>query len=544
MIDWRQIAWTGLPGPSGFVRGVVNDALGSPQGVSGLWLPAVRRPDGLIDCIRQEMIDRGRFVLAVDAGQGDQNAPPAVLLADAAGCRLAARNVAGFLAEPRLADHVFIVDGLPEHRWTAWALFLKAVRAEAERTPRLRAPRLLVLLPQWLPPPDFAATVGGPLRRWLGQTSRTDATLLVEQTLGGGDGSPASRTALSVVVETAGWDEVMLREMSGWDQEEQIQPFLRLSAMVSADAEAVPYPSWDNGLADEWDGDVHVHPLALLRHFGGDALLKRIWKGQVRTLFPFLIDLRLRFVTKYRDYILASLPLKTDTKVFHTVEDLEIGQLRFLLGRIVPRPEKELLVAGHEIRKALAHQEPASASLVLALSEAWEESRDLLQQPFVGWSWARRNQRLTLMVGPSGAGKTTLAERTFRKEEIVSSDAIRVELSGQEGVRISQATVFREVHRRAVARLSAGRSTTIDATNIRTPDRLACAMLAPSDVQVAYMVVDRSLERKLETAGDRNPDVVREHDATFAASRGAALRGDDLPNVEVISMVEQEIVDA
>ena len=37
---------------------------------------------------------------------------------------------------------------------------------------------------------------------------------------------------------------------------------------------------------------------------------------------------------------------------------------------------------------------------------------------------------LVIMIGPSGSGKSTFARNTFPNYEIVSTDAIRVELSG------------------------------------------------------------------------------------------------------------------
>jgi predicted kinase len=72
---------------------------------------------------------------------------------------------------------------------------------------------------------------------------------------------------------------------------------------------------------------------------------------------------------------------------------------------------------------------------------------------------------LVLLIGAAGSGKTTLAARLFALDEIVSSDALRAVVSGDEADQTVSGIAFRILHRTVTRRLAAGRLTVVDATN-------------------------------------------------------------------------------
>ena len=72
---------------------------------------------------------------------------------------------------------------------------------------------------------------------------------------------------------------------------------------------------------------------------------------------------------------------------------------------------------------------------------------------------------LVLMVGAAGAGKSTLAARLFAPDEIVSSDALRAVVSGDEADQSVSGVAFKILHRTVERRLAEGRLTVVDATN-------------------------------------------------------------------------------
>lgn len=72
---------------------------------------------------------------------------------------------------------------------------------------------------------------------------------------------------------------------------------------------------------------------------------------------------------------------------------------------------------------------------------------------------------LVLVVGAAGSGKSTLATRLFAPDEIVSSDALRAVVSGDEADQRVSGVAFRILHRTVDRRLAEGRLTVVDATN-------------------------------------------------------------------------------
>jgi predicted kinase len=151
---------------------------------------------------------------------------------------------------------------------------------------------------------------------------------------------------------------------------------------------------------------------------------------------------------------------------------------------------------------------------------------------------------LTLMVGPSGAGKTTwlasdsAIEHGIHPSHVLSSDQIRADLCGDFRDQTKNDEVFAALHAVAKARLLQGLPTVIDATNLRRKDRMAAAALANGG-KVRYVVIDRPSEEKRRDAGWRATlpiDLIAKHEQTFNSQIKDILSGDKQPNVEVIDL--------
>lgn len=141
---------------------------------------------------------------------------------------------------------------------------------------------------------------------------------------------------------------------------------------------------------------------------------------------------------------------------------------------------------------------------------------------------------LTIMVGPSGAGKSMWLKG--RDMFVVSSDALRHEYCGDFRKQDRNDDVFTALHRIAKARLDSGLPVTIDATNLRRRDRLACVALAPQGAGVRYVVIDRPLAEKLRDRAWRPEELVRKHHERMQSVVRDVLAGDGLPNVNVIDL--------
>lgn len=80
---------------------------------------------------------------------------------------------------------------------------------------------------------------------------------------------------------------------------------------------------------------------------------------------------------------------------------------------------------------------------------------------------------LVVLVGAAGSGKSTFATRNFAADEVLSSDAFRALLTGDERNQDATRTAFSILHREVASRLAAGRLVVVDATNVERHARRA-----------------------------------------------------------------------
>jgi protein phosphatase len=100
---------------------------------------------------------------------------------------------------------------------------------------------------------------------------------------------------------------------------------------------------------------------------------------------------------------------------------------------------------------------------------------------------------LVVMVGVSGAGKTTFCARHFAPEEVVSSDRARGVVSGDENDQRATVAAFDLVRAQTAARLAHGRLAVVDATNLRAEHRRPfVAMARAHDLPAVAIVLNVS----------------------------------------------------
>lgn len=121
---------------------------------------------------------------------------------------------------------------------------------------------------------------------------------------------------------------------------------------------------------------------------------------------------------------------------------------------------------------------------------------------------------LIVLVGAAGAGKTTFATRHFAPDEVLSSDAFRAVLAGDEADQDATGPAFALLHRHLARRLSAGRLTVVDATNILRSAR-------------------RPLLHRARTAGVPTVAIVFDLPAAVVIERNAGRAGRVVPTAVV-----------
>ncbi|WP_019146259.1 polynucleotide kinase-phosphatase [Aeromicrobium massiliense] len=151
---------------------------------------------------------------------------------------------------------------------------------------------------------------------------------------------------------------------------------------------------------------------------------------------------------------------------------------------------------------------------------------------------------LVVLVGTSGAGKSTFAARHFRPTEVVSSDWCRGLVSDDENDQGATKDAFEVLHFIVGKRLERGRLTVVDATNVQPAARRELVALAKAhDVLPTAVVLDVAPGVAVER-NEHRPDrdfgasvVRRQHDQLRRSLK--SLRREGFRHVHVLSSLEE-----
>lgn len=130
-----------------------------------------------------------------------------------------------------------------------------------------------------------------------------------------------------------------------------------------------------------------------------------------------------------------------------------------------------------------------------------------------------------LLVGPSGTGKSSFAERHFRNTEVVSSDHCRGLVCDHEDNQAATQDAFDLLHTIVEKRLKNHRLTVVDATNLLAKDRAGLLKVAKNyHAPVVAIIFNLDIDVCLERNNSRpnrqvKPSVVKEHIQSLKSSR-------------------------
>ena len=131
---------------------------------------------------------------------------------------------------------------------------------------------------------------------------------------------------------------------------------------------------------------------------------------------------------------------------------------------------------------------------------------------------------LVVLIGTSGSGKSTFAERHFLPTEVLSSDFCRGLVADDENDQTVSPQAFDVLHHIAGVRLGLGRLTVVDATNVQAHARKPLVALARSHhvlpVAIVLDVPERVCQERNASRADRDfgPHVIRRQRAELRKS--------------------------
>jgi hypothetical protein len=270
---------------------------------------------------------------------------------------------------------------------------------------------------------------------------------------------------------------------------------------------------------------------------------RRIWTAQAAVLLPFTHRILRSLIARYHDVLARSVSPRRPLKKKYGDREVEITdpwKLEFydfkeLTSRYLSGAEIELVRIANWTRNAVAHRDVVSSARIHLFSEHYESNRDILESDIPGWNWPRCGQRMILTVGPAAAGKSYWS--AAQGIEVVSSDEIRKSINADGEIAGSQVGIFQLVREGSSRILSLGRDVIVDAMHLEAEYRLRQAGVAPPDVRVRYVIIDRPLAEKQRDAGWRaGRGIVEKYDQMFASQLENAVGGDRMSNVEVVDL--------
>jgi len=147
---------------------------------------------------------------------------------------------------------------------------------------------------------------------------------------------------------------------------------------------------------------------------------------------------------------------------------------------------------------------------------------------------------MVIVIGPSGAGKTTFAARNFAPTEVLSSDAMRALVADDPNDQSATDAAFELLHAALGLRLARGRLTVVDATNVDAWARGELLAVArrhdrPSAAIVLDLPLDLCLRRNAERADRQVPAAaIRRQHARMRASL-TSLESEGFRSIDVLS---------
>jgi hypothetical protein len=364
-----ELHWWRVPGPSRFLHNIVQDLLSGKNVV--ISFPPFA-PDGLREALAERVRENDSWRWRTISAQ-EYPSDVVANLSEALHQRFVASQSA---SDPRttaalanrLVGTIIWVENVNAESWQTWSKFLAQYQHACQnRDPFERSLFCVTVIGD--PNPTPLADVALCIRRWEGAVSRLDIAIHLDRVFFVRFPHPLHhKVALAVATELAGGDVYLARYLSNENLSAIMDPFEVLKTFAISRGWTPGRKlceSWQDGTCDLVDGAQMLHSAAAATKGDRAAVTRRVWRGQVASLYPFIEEQRVRIIPHVRGYI--RLPVDTTYGRVDNAEDLELGQLLyFLRGKRIPPRLWRLLNLLTEMRHSLAHLCPVPYRSLIA----------------------------------------------------------------------------------------------------------------------------------------------------------------------------------
>lgn len=355
--------WWGLPGPGGFVAEVA-DALANGESVV-LRLPAYM-PDGIDGAVATALGDSVTWTpRTVEMGESDDPLAWLYYTFCEDDVPAAERSAADLMVRDSFScGRVLWLEGITATNWPRWKAFLPQFEHSSRQVARRdRTVLCLPLLGACADDPPIEAQVALRVRRWHGQVQPLDMLVYAARVVDDAGRSRVERQMkVAVIAALAQWDPAVTLALANCGLAEVMDPgaVLREIGRRRGWGEAIHADElWRRGMADCVDGRQMHHAAVVAALPEPRELNRRIWRGQVGVMLPYLEEQRRAFVERHQRRL--GKVYDSYRNAFTEVLDLDFNQVQHYIqnvGRWDDRAARAQVERLKVARDHLAHLQP------------------------------------------------------------------------------------------------------------------------------------------------------------------------------------------
>lgn len=350
--------WWKLPGPGAFVASIVNDLRDGRNVV--VCLPTNTPPD--LRSAVQDGYEWGGAWSTLSCEDFRDCAPLSGLYKRFVPCEDQfdlLQSTRDLVQRPGFVGHVIWVDDLSPREWTEWRRFLEDYQVACRGIEGLRRTIFCVKIAGVAATELCKEDVCLAVHKYDQSVSSLDMYLYASSQLQDETELPVLKELrLELIASLAQWDGMMVAELATLDLHELLQPLdcLRQLAVKHGIDLALPEKSeeaWHMGatyrMRDKWV----VHSCACAVANVNEVTL-RIWRAQLRALYPFVEEQRQAIIEQVRPYL-----KNQDGSMIEDVQSLEVAHLHKILHENSRFQQLEVLdrvAVLRNVRNQLAHR--------------------------------------------------------------------------------------------------------------------------------------------------------------------------------------------